>query len=155
VLFRSPINQEVAALMLDHLGYEPHVVANGVEALAALDTGSFHLVLMDCQMPEMDGFTAAGRIRARGDARASIPIVAMTANAMKGDREKCLAAGMDDYIAKPIDPKELAATIAKWIEVGGRIHAAAEAAAPTSTSASAEPVAEDDPAQRVLDGHFV
>jgi two-component system sensor histidine kinase/response regulator len=110
----NPINQEVAALMLDHLGYETRVANNGVEALAALDAGEFDLVLMDCQMPEMDGFTASAKIRARADRHASIPVIAMTANAMKGDREKCLDAGMNDYIAKPIDPKELAAKIAKW-----------------------------------------
>jgi len=113
----NPINQEVAALMLDHLGYETQVANNGVEAVAALDTGEFDLVLMDCQMPEMDGFTAAAKIRARADRYASIPVIAMTANAMKGDREKCLDAGMNDYIAKPIDPKELAATIAKWCPI--------------------------------------
>jgi len=115
----NPINQEVAALMLDHLGYETQLVANGVEALAALDKGAFDLVLMDCQMPEMDGFTAAASIRSRSDGHASVPIIAMTANAMKGDREKCLDAGMDDYIAKPIDAKELAATVAKWRAAAG------------------------------------
>jgi PAS domain S-box-containing protein len=110
----NPINQEVAALMLEHLGYEVSVAANGVEALAALERAPFALVLMDCQMPEMDGFTAAAAIRARNDTVREVPIIAMTANAMKGDRERCLAAGMDDYIAKPIDPKDLAAKIAKW-----------------------------------------
>jgi two-component system sensor histidine kinase/response regulator len=110
----NPINQEVAALMLEHLGYEVAVAASGVEALAALQKETFALVLMDCQMPEMDGFTAASAIRARADAIREIPIIAMTANAMKGDRERCMAAGMDDYIAKPIDPKDLAAKIAKW-----------------------------------------
>jgi two-component system sensor histidine kinase/response regulator len=110
----NPINQEVAALMLDHLGYETRVVGNGVEALETLDAADFDLVLMDCQMPEMDGFTAAMRVRERSDAKGRVPIIAMTANAMKGDRDRCLEAGMDDYIAKPIDPKELAATIARW-----------------------------------------
>jgi PAS domain S-box-containing protein len=139
----NPINQEVAALMLDHLGYETRVVSNGVEAIAALDGGSFDLVLMDCQMPEMDGFTAAATIRGRKDVHASIPIVAMTANAMKGDREKCLDAGMDDYIAKPIDPKELAATVAKW-------RAATAPAVPDVPAAAVE----EDAAVAILDRHL-
>ena len=110
----NPINQEVAALMLEHLGYEVLVVASGLEAVAALDSERFTLILMDCQMPEMDGFTAAATIRDRKDDQRQVPIIAMTANAMKGDRERCIAAGMDDYIAKPIDPKELAKTMARW-----------------------------------------
>jgi PAS domain S-box-containing protein len=140
----NPINQEVAALMLDHLGYETQVVSNGVEALAALDDGAFDLVLMDCQMPEMDGFTAAARIRARKDRYASIPIVAMTANAMKGDREKCLGSGMDDYIAKPIDPKELAATVTKWRAAGGHV----------AKDVPATPAGETKPAVAVLERHL-
>jgi two-component system sensor histidine kinase/response regulator len=121
----NPINQEVAALMLDHLGHESKVVPNGIEALAALDQEEFDLILMDCQMPELDGFAAATRIRERKDEKRGIPIIAMTANAMKGDRERCLAAGMDDYIAKPIDPKELARTIARWQDQAARRDAAA------------------------------
>ena len=140
----NPINQEVAALMLDHLGYETQVVSNGVEALAALDASSFDVVLMDCQMPEMDGFTAAARIRERTDAYRSIPIIAMTANAMKGDREKCIDAGMDDYIAKPIDPKELAATVAKWRDAAG--HGA--------TDSAPAPVADEAPALADRDRHL-
>ena len=141
----NPINQEVAALMLEHLGYEVLVVTSGVEALAALDRESFGLVLMDCQMPEMDGFTAAAAIRARSDEKQRIPIIAMTANAMKGDRERCIAAGMDDYIAKPIDPKELAATIAKWLSRGA---GAVRAAVVESTS-------DDDQALGILTQHLL
>jgi DNA-binding response OmpR family regulator len=90
---------------------------------------------MDCQMPEMDGFTASARIRGRSDRYVSIPIIAMTANAMKGDRERCLDAGMNDYIAKPIDPKELAATVAKWRPVDASA-ACAPAARATDQSAA-------------------
>jgi len=141
----NPINQEVAALMLDHLGYETEVVSNGIEALAALDAGAFDLVLLDCQMPEMDGFTAAASIRERTDRYASIPIVAMTANAMKGDREKCLDAGMDDYIAKPIDPKELAATVAKWLAATTR---------PVADVLTSTPAEEAVPTVAILDRHL-
>lgn len=95
-------------------------------------------------MPEMDGFTAAARIRAREDRYAAIPIVAMTANAMKGDREKCLESGMDDYIAKPIDPKELAVTITKWRAAGGHV----------DTDVHVTPAAEAKPAVAVLDRHL-
>jgi two-component system sensor histidine kinase/response regulator len=129
----NPINQEVAALMLEHLGYEVAVAASGVEALAALQKDAFALVLMDCQMPEMDGFTAAAAIRSRTDVVREIPIIAMTANAMKGDRERCMAAGMDDYIAKPIDPKDLAAKIAKWCADAAGIRRGESAPAPDAS----------------------
>jgi two-component system sensor histidine kinase/response regulator len=152
----NPINQEVAALMLDHLGYETQVANNGVEALTALDKGAFDLVLMDCQMPEMDGFTAAAAIRARSDRHASIPIIAMTANAMKGDREKCLDAGMNDYIAKPIDPKELAATVAKWrlVPASGSKGVEPEMTSADARAHMAEPLVEEEPAIAALERHL-
>lgn len=115
------INQFVALGILEDFGVSVEVAANGVEALAALKSSSdpFELILMDCQMPEMDGYEATRRIRS-GDAGATnqkIPIVAMTANAMKGDREKCLAAGMDDYLAKPIEPRMLLEKLQQWLEL--------------------------------------
>jgi CheY-like chemotaxis protein len=98
------VNQKVAVRILAKLGVEAEVAVNGVEALNRLAAEPFDLVFMDCQMPEMDGFEASRRIRAleaeRGAPR--LPIIAMTANAMVGDREDCLEAGMDDYVAKPI-----------------------------------------------------
>jgi PAS domain S-box-containing protein len=110
-------NQEVAIGILQRLGWQADIAANGKEALQALATRPYDLVLMDVQMPEMDGYEAAQRIR---DSRSSvlnhrIPVIALTAHAMVGDGEKCLAAGMSDYIAKPIDPQTLAKTIEKWL----------------------------------------
>jgi len=111
-------NQAVAGAMLKKLGYRTHLVANGVEALHALSEADYDLILMDCEMPEMDGYEAARRIRDRraGARNPQIPIVAITANAMTGDREKCLSAGMSDYLAKPIEWRELADILEKWLK---------------------------------------
>ena len=111
----NALNRKVVVTMLKKLGYRADVATNGREALAALDLGGYRLILMDCQMPEMDGFEATGRIRARADAVARVPIVALTANAMEGDRERCLAAGMDDYLAKPIQLDALQVALESWI----------------------------------------
>jgi PAS domain S-box-containing protein len=108
------VNQRVAIYMLEKQGHEVVGVMNGEEVLAALDRENFELILMDVQMPKMDGFQATRMIRAREkETGLHIPIIAMTAHAMKGDREKCLAVGMDDYIAKPLNVKQLTETIAR------------------------------------------
>ena len=113
------MNQKVALRTLEKLGYRADVVPNGKEALQAVQEGGHDLVLMDCQMPIMDGFAATREIRKYedGNGGSMIPIIAMTASAMKGDREKCLAVGMNDYITKPIRVEELIAAIERHLPV--------------------------------------
>ena len=114
----NPINQMVAQKMLEKVGLKPTLANNGVEALKQLNERSFDLVLMDCQMPEMDGFDATREIR-KLDIMAlnqrPLPIVAMTANVMSGDRERCLDVGMDDYIGKPVQRDQLTSVLKKWL----------------------------------------
>jgi len=102
----NAVNQKLAVTLLRNMGFRADVVANGRDAVEAHSRSSYDLILMDCQMPEMDGYEATARLRqlATGD---KVRIVAMTANVMEGDREKCLAAGMDDYLTKPVRTSEL------------------------------------------------
>ena len=110
------VNQKVAVHILQKGGYRCDVAANGLEAVEALSSLPYDLVFMDCQMPEMDGFAATAAIRYREEEQGTrIPIIAMTANAMQGDRERCLEAGMDDYISKPVRPEDLLAMLEKWL----------------------------------------
>ena len=128
------VNQQLAVMMIERMGYKTDVVANGQEAVKACTTIPYALVFMDCQMPVMDGYDATRKIREAEmvkreaneetvtvasrltpDAALHVPIVAMTANAMPEDREKCLAAGMDDYLAKPVRPEGLNQIFAKWL----------------------------------------
>lgn len=113
----NPVNQTVAVSMLKKLGYRSDVVANGQEAIEALSRINYDLVLMDCQMPEMDGFEATRLIR-NPDSPVlchDVPVIAMTANAMAGDRERCLQAGMSDYLAKPVKPETLETMLDSWL----------------------------------------
>lgn len=112
------VNQEVATLMLQKLGCQVTAVSNGKEAVEMVSQMKFDIILMDCQMPEMDGFEASTIISKmkENDEIPNIPIIALTANAMKGDRERCLLAGMDDYVAKPIKREVLDKTLSKWVQ---------------------------------------
>jgi CheY-like chemotaxis protein len=105
------VNQKVALRFLDRMGYRADAVANGLEAVTTLENRRYDLVLMDVQMPEMDGYEATRQIRARLPAGRQPKIIALTANAMQGDRELAFAAGMDDYISKPVKMHEIADAI--------------------------------------------
>jgi CheY-like chemotaxis protein len=113
----NPVNQRLASRLLEKRGHSVVVAANGLEALEMIEKESFDLVFMDVQMPVMDGFEATAAIRKKeASAGVRLPIVALTAHAMKGDREKCLAAGMDGYLTKPIRPQELDEILRSYIE---------------------------------------
>ena len=129
----NPVNQKVALTMMRNMGYQADAVANGLEAINALQTISYDLVLMDCHMPEMDGFEATRTIR-RDESRAlnpRIPIIALTASSMKEDKEKCVQAGMNDFISKPVIKRELAEVLDKWSSY-------LEATIPRATESSGE-----------------
>ncbi|WP_284534133.1 PAS domain-containing hybrid sensor histidine kinase/response regulator [Nocardioides sp. T2.26MG-1] len=111
----SEVNRLVAVGILEHLGYHATVAHDGLEAVAALGTASFDAVLMDCLMPGMDGYRATAEIRRQGLGGHALPVIAMTASAVAGDRERCLAAGMNDYITKPATTVEVAAVLARWV----------------------------------------
>jgi CheY-like chemotaxis protein len=108
-------NLKVTVRMVERLGYRADVAANGVEAVNLLKGLQYDAVLMDCQMPEMDGYEATRLIRADEASGQHVPIIAMTAAALAGDRERCLAAGMDDYISKPVKLHVVAALLERWI----------------------------------------
>ncbi|HLW95056.1 MAG TPA: ATP-binding protein, partial [Solirubrobacteraceae bacterium] len=125
----SPVNRLVTVHVLERCGFRVHVVNDGREALEALGTQAYEAVLMDCQMPEVDGYEATRELRRREKGDHRTPVIAMTAHAMSGDRERCLEAGMDDYIAKPVRSQALVTVLRKWIP------AAAANGLPDGTSA--------------------
>ena len=130
---------QLSQRILEKLGYRADIVANGRDAVTATLATAYDLILMDVQMPELDGFEATALIRQADDAAAArVPIIAMTAHAMKGDRERCLAAGMNDYLAKPIQPHEVAHMIER--------HLGRETGAP-GPAEDAAPPGDDGPAR--------
>jgi two-component system sensor histidine kinase/response regulator len=143
------VNQQVEMRMIARIGYQAERADNGRIALEKLLHTDFDLILMDCQMPEVDGYTATRVIRRREGAARHTPIIGVTAHALAGDREECLRAGMDDYIAKPVMPEDLAAIIDKWVEIVNTPHSpmttpdsfSADAAAPTPDNGEQKPLA--------------
>jgi CheY-like chemotaxis protein/HPt (histidine-containing phosphotransfer) domain-containing protein len=123
----NPVNQLVIETMLRKRGFAVDVAVDGLQAVGQLDPATHRAVFMDCQMPNLDGYEATGRIRAGEPAGRHVPIVAMTAHAIEGDRERCLRAGMDDYLSKPLRAEELDAVLERWL------------AAPAAPSARATP----------------
>jgi len=114
----NPVNQAVALGMLEALGCDTVVAVNGQEAIDRFSKEDFDIILMDCEMPVMDGFAATAAIRDRSKGRNEVPIIALTANAIDGDRERCIAAGMQDYLSKPISVEKLHETLKKWLRAG-------------------------------------
>jgi CheY-like chemotaxis protein len=114
----NPVNQRVARLQVERLGFAVDVVGNGEEALTALERLAYALVLMDCQMPGMDGYEATRALRLRENGSRRTPVIAMTANAFAADQQACLDAGMDDYLSKPVDLKVLREKLDHWAGVG-------------------------------------
>ncbi|MDP9010747.1 MAG: response regulator [Pseudomonadota bacterium] len=113
------VNQKVARGALEKIGYKVDVVSNGAEAVSAWETGRYHIILMDCQMPVMDGYQATREIRRREDGTSHIPIIALTADAMQGAEQQCREAGMDDYLTKPLDRAQLSERIARHLASAG------------------------------------
>jgi signal transduction histidine kinase/CheY-like chemotaxis protein/HPt (histidine-containing phosphotransfer) domain-containing protein len=148
----NTVNQEVALGILSGLGITNVEVAfNGVEALKKLNQAhaNYSIVLMDCQMPEMDGYEATHQIRMGKVSNSEIPIIAMTANAMKGDKEKCLSAGMNAYVSKPIDPDVLESVLRRWL--GEPIEATANKISSESKATLSDPVGEGNAGEGVWD----
>ena len=133
----NPVNRQVAQRLLTLLGLSFALAENGKEALEQLEREAFDVVLLDCQMPVMDGYTAVRILRQNESAKSSrrMPVIAMTANAMAGDREKCLRAGMDDYLSKPLNRALLEQTLRRWIPAG----AASRTPSAAATAAAAPP----------------
>jgi CheY-like chemotaxis protein len=119
----NAVNQKVACRVLEKLGYRVDVASDGQAAVNAWETGRYDLILMDCQMPVMDGYEASRQIRSRETGDQHIPIVALTAHAMKGSDEECVAAGMDDYLSKPIDRDKLRICLERWLRIAGNTDA--------------------------------
>jgi PAS domain S-box-containing protein len=137
----NPYNQKVVLRQVREMGFGADAVANGIEVMEALNRISYDLVLMDCQMPEMDGYECSAEIRRREDHMKHVPIIAMTAHVMKEDRDKCLAAGMDDFLSKPVRVAHLEDVLVRWL-AGSAERMVIEAAPASSDSAADRPGAD-------------
>jgi two-component system sensor histidine kinase/response regulator len=149
----NPVNQEVASAMLEQLGCQAELVANGQQAIEAVACSRYALILMDCHMPVLDGFAATAAIRRQEQASGlpPVPIIALTANVVKGFREQCLAAGMDDYLSKPFEQAQLRALLAQWLPPG-RVEppvASGAATPPDPAVAVADPLLEPGPLAKI------
>ncbi|HJV65876.1 MAG TPA: response regulator [Geomonas sp.] len=147
----NPVNREVATAMLESFGCQVELRETGEQAAEAWEQGDFDLILMDGQMPVMDGYQATRLIREKEAASAScrhIPIVALTGHAQQEDRAKCLAAGMDDYLAKPFNTRQLRSIVGKWLPHGSRLRGEAVEAAQCAPVASGRPVPGCSPESR-------
>lgn len=129
-------NQKLLEAMLKQRGHDVQCCENGLEAVNLTASVEFDLILMDCNMPVLDGFASTERIRARKGLNGKVPIIAVTANAMKGDRDKCMASGMDDYITKPVQRVKLHEMIAKWTGIDAAVPSSPAAAASAKPSTS-------------------
>lgn len=145
----NSVNRKVALSQLQKMGYRADAVADGREVLEALTRTRYDLVLMDCQMPEMDGYEATIEIRRREAEARHTPIIAMTAHALEGAREECLAAGMDDYIAKPVKPEDLFRMLEHWLAVGDKTPPEGRSADRTASRPKQNSIIVD--AERLLD----
>jgi two-component system, sensor histidine kinase and response regulator len=155
----STTSQQICLAILKKLGYTADVATNGREALKALHSASYDLVLMDCQMPEMDGYETSRLVRdpATDIPNHGIPIIALTADVSEGGREKCLEAGMNDYITKPLDPKELAGALAKWLPAESKADVSGVTDVPERAKACGEgegPVFDENEVLGRLDGDW-
>ncbi|HEX2055470.1 MAG TPA: response regulator [Nitrospiraceae bacterium] len=147
----NAVNQILTARMLEQLGYQPDVVNNGREALEALDNGGYAAIVMDCQMPELDGYDTTKIIREReraavsgssyenGSSLSHIPIIALTADALQEARDRCRAAGMDDYLAKPIRTEQLGQVLERWLPAPPALHSRSESRPPSHHAPATEP----------------
>lgn len=143
----NPTNQKVALALLEKAGFGCTLVSSGYEALQRMEDELFDLVLMDCQMPGLDGYETTSLIRSRDVAvlRHDIPIIAMTANALEGDRDKCLQAGMDDYLSKPIEINRLVTLLEKWLALEGSTEESGSQAGLDENSMATQPAALEPP----------
>jgi two-component system sensor histidine kinase/response regulator len=150
----NPINQRVASAMLEHLGYEVDVVSDGADAVQAAMRKPYRAILMDCQLPGLDGYQATDEIRRLEAPSKRTPIIAVTGSTTRSEQQRCLSAGMDDYLAKPFSMKDLAAVLTRWAPAGSLVAVADDPRRPVKPSAEVQGP-RDDPAPTTLDALII